>query len=74
MPNETVNGMGELHGLLARQLKEVIESGEATPAHLNVARQFLRDNNIECLGATNEDVKALTDVLPFDETIRPQAN
>ena len=47
MSNETVKGMGDLHGILARQLKEIIESGEATPAHLNVARQFLRDNNIE---------------------------
>ena len=71
MSNETVNGMGELHGLLARQLKEVIESGEATPAHLNVARQFLRDNNIECSGASNPDVKALTESLPFDERPRP---
>lgn len=73
MPNETVNGMGELHGLLARQLKEVILSGEATPAHLNVARQFLRDNNIECMGTANEDVRSLTEALPFDETPQ-QAN
>ena len=45
-----------------------IKSGEATPAHLNVARQFLRDNNIECLGTNNEDIKSLVEELPFDET------
>jgi hypothetical protein len=70
--NETVKGMGDLHGVLARTLAEVIESGEATPAHLNVARQFLRDNNIECSGAHNEDVVALTESLPFDETPKEQ--
>ena len=67
MTHGTVNDLGELHGLLARTLAEHIKSGEATPAHLNVARQFLRDNNIECLGATNEDIQSLTEALPFDE-------
>ena len=57
MTHGTVNDLGELHGLLARTLAEHIKSGEATPAHLNVARQFLRDNNIECLGTNNEDIK-----------------
>jgi len=49
MSNGTVNDLGELHGLLARTLAEALQSGEATPAHLNVARQFLRDNNIETM-------------------------
>ena len=68
MTHGTVNDLGELHGLLARTLAEHIKSGEATPAHLNVARQFLRDNNIECLGTNNEDIKSLVEELPFDET------
>lgn len=72
MANETVNGLGDLHVILARALTEAISSGEATPAHLNVARQFLRDNNIECLGASNTDIKALHEELPFDE--QPRAN
>ena len=72
MSNGTVNDLGELHGLLARHLAEILKSGEATPAHLNVARQFLRDNNIECLGANNADIKSLVEELPFDETPRKQ--
>ena len=44
---------------------KTIKSGEATPAHLNVVRQFLRDNNIECLGTNNEDIRALVEELPF---------
>lgn len=71
MSNATVNDMGELHGTLARHLKEVLLSGEATPAHLNVIRQFLRDNNIECLGANNADIKSLVEELPFEESARP---
>ena len=69
--NATVNNLGELHGLLARTLAETLRSGEATPAHLNVVRQFLRDNNIECFGANNEDIKSLVEELPFEESDRP---
>jgi len=73
MTHSTVNDLGELHGLLARTLAEHIKSGEATPATLNVARQFLRDNNIECDGTINEDITRLTQELPFEpeETARP---
>ena len=65
--------LGELHGILARILKEKILSGEASPADLNLARQFLRDNNIECAGTNNIDIKNLIEELPFDETPRDSA-
>ena len=81
MSNGTVKDLGNLHGILARTLKNQIVNGITTvskdgtieqisaPASvLNVARQFLRDNNIECLGANNEDIKGLVEELPFDET------
>ena len=51
--------LGELHGILAKTLKEKIMSGDASPADLNVARQFLRDNNIECNGSNNLDIKTI---------------
>ena len=81
MSNGTVKDLGDLHGIVARTLKDQIVNGVPTvskdgtieqvsaPASvLNVARQFLRDNNIECLGANNEDIKGLVEELPFDET------
>ena len=74
MSNGTVNDLGELHGLLARTLAETLRSGEASPAHLNVARQFLRDNNIECLGANNDDIKSLVEELPFTSTEELRTN
>jgi|TARA_R110002074_G_scaffold223181_1_gene394120 hypothetical protein len=86
MSNGTVNELGELHGIIARTLTDQLKNGvtqvskdgtieviSAPASVLNVARQFLRDNNIECSGATNADVKALTESLPFEpeESIRP---
>ena len=86
MSNATVNDLGELHGIIARTLRDQIKDGvtiegkdgslqkiSAPASVLNVARQFLRDNNIECLGANNEDIKGLVEDLPFEteETIRP---
>ena len=81
MSNGTVKDLGDLHGIIARTLKDQLLNGVtsvskdgtieqiSTPASvLNVARQFLRDNNIECLGANNEDIKGLVEELPFDET------
>jgi len=58
--------LGELHGILAKTQAKII-SGDASPADLNVARQFLRDNNIECAGSNNLDIKSLIEELPFDE-------
>lgn len=82
----TQNELGELHGLIARILKDQIVNGgvvvtkegesipvPVTPAVLNVARQFLRDNNIECAGASNKDIMGLVEELPFEsaESVRP---
>ena len=71
--NETVAGMGELHGILARALTKEMQADEVSPAMYNTVRQFLKDNGIECMGANNEDVQALTEELPFeaDDSARP---
>ena len=34
------------------------------PALLNVARQFLKDNGISCLGEANDDLKEIRDKIP----------
>ena len=86
MSNGTVNELGELHGIIARTLTDQLKNGvtqvskdgtieviSAPASVLNVARQFLRDNNIECMGAANEDITAITEDLPFDETPRETA-
>ena len=38
-----------LHLCLAKELLGKIKSGEAKAGDLNVARQFLKDNGVECI-------------------------
>lgn len=53
--------------LTIEQLIEEIQSGEASPSHLNVARQLLKDNNVMVSVQKSSPLSNLVDVLPFDE-------
>ena len=68
--------LGELHGHLAKILKEEIQKENLdkdgnkvrNAAILNVARQFLKDNGIESVGRENENIKELEKVfMPFEQ-------
>jgi hypothetical protein len=72
--------MAELHGQLARELRNIIVGGETvldkegvpvrlspSAGMLNVVRQFLKDNNIQTKPGKNKDMNALTDDLPFTD-------
>lgn len=68
--------LGDLHGHLAKILKEEIQKENLdrdgnkvrNAAILNVARQFLKDNGIESLGSANENIKELEKVfMPFEQ-------
>lgn len=75
-----IEHMQELHGQLAKELRNIIVGGEVvkdkegmpvrltpSPAALNVARQFLKDNNIQA-NPNKGPVKDLCDDLPiFDD-------
>ncbi len=58
--------LDELHTELAQTLLDIVRSGEAKSSHLNVARQFLKDNGIEGLPIDNSPLKELVDELPFE--------
>lgn len=60
----TEETLASLHGALAAHFLERITSGEATPADLNAARQFLKDNSISCVAEENKDMQAISDRLP----------
>ena len=64
MSKETIS---RLHNLLAEELVNRIESGEATPAELSVARAFLKDNNIEAVEEASQPLAELAKILPFVE-------
>ena len=59
MSNGTVKDLGDLHGIIARTLKDQLINGVTSVS---------KDGTIECLGANNEDIKGLVEELPFDET------
>ena len=57
----------ELHEEMARDLLRRVKTGEATPAELNTARQFLKDNGIEAIPTPDNPLGELTNRLPeFD--------
>ena len=55
-----------IHSALAQELLRKIESGDATPADLSVARQFLKDNGIDGSIKNSEPLLNLAKVMPFD--------
>tara|TARA_R100000808_G_C2043629_1_gene82148 strand:- start:65 stop:283 length:219 start_codon:yes stop_codon:yes gene_type:complete len=59
----------QLHEGLALELLERIKNGEAKPADLSVARQFLKDNGVDAIATPDSPLKQLVDSLPFDEEI-----
>ena len=53
-----------LHTVLIKELLGRIESGEAKPSDLNVARQLLKDNGIECIPTEKSPMEDLMSNLP----------
>jgi len=55
-----------LHDLLTQSLIDKIEAGEATAADLGVARQLLKDNNINALPNSGTPILRLSETMPFE--------
>ena len=53
-----------IHYELAVHILDLIKSGEAKAGDLNVARQFLKDNGIECIPVENNPMEELMNNLP----------
>lgn len=53
-----------LHKTLAEQLLAKVQDPEAKASDLNVARQFLKDNNIEGLATDHSPLADLAKTLP----------
>ena len=63
--------LGTLHEALARELKNRIDSGEATAAELSAAIRFLKDNDITALATESNPLGQMLDSLekrlPFSD-------
>ena len=57
----------ELHNLLAEKLLDKVKDPDCKSADLNVARQFLKDNNIDAVPVDNSPLQQLLEELPFKE-------
>jgi len=64
MMNE--EALKSIHNALCNDLLHKIESGEASSADLSVARQFLKDNGIDCALGEGTPLHNLAISLPFD--------
>ena len=58
----------ELHNLLAEKLLDKVKDPDCKSADLNVARQFLKDNNIDAVPVDGSPLEKLIEELPFYET------
>ena len=64
----TKEELSELHGLLAKTFKKILDSGDYKASDLNVIRQFLKDNNIESTAPEGSPLFNLTKAMPhFDD-------
>ena len=61
----------ELHDLLAETLLDRIRGDDVSPADLNVARQFLKDNGIDAIPAKDTPMFNLALELPFKDQGQP---
>ena len=57
----------ELHEELAKVLLDRVKDPDAKSSDLNVARQFLKDNNVDAIPTEDSHLQKLIEELPFDE-------
>lgn len=58
----------KLHVELTKQLLARVREGAATAADLSVARQFLKDNNIDAVPEKGSPLADLARNVPFQDT------
>ena len=64
-----IEKLNNLHSALTKTLLDKVTSGDAKAGDLNVARQFLKDNGIECIPTENNKMDDLMKNLPDLEAI-----
>ena len=62
--DKSLEVLNTLHLCLAKELLGKIQSGDAKAGDLNVARQFLKDNGVECLPVESNPMQELMENLP----------
>lgn len=63
------SALAALHSELAKAFMARIMSGEASPADMNAARQFLKDNSITCDPDNNPELQELVKAIPTTDEL-----
>ena len=66
---DTTEVLSSLHGRVASVLTDLLDSGEASTADLNVIRQFLKDNQITSQPVEDTPFGDLAKSLPDIENV-----
>jgi hypothetical protein len=66
-PNNIDEINSAIHLALARKLLDRIQSGEVSAADLSVARQYLKDNNVDATREQNPHMIPLAHELPDND-------
>ena len=66
---DTNEVLSDLHSNLASALGDILDSGEATTADMNVIRQFLKDNQITAQPVEDTPFGDLAKSLPDIENV-----
>ena len=69
MTNRDLKKLESLHSVLTRVLLDRVKSPAAKAGDLNVARQFLKDNGIECIPTEKNGLEDIMNNLPDLEVI-----
>ena len=69
MTNKDLKKLENLHSTLIDVLIDRVKSADAKAGDLNVARQFLKDNNIECIPTEKNGLEDIMNNLPNLEVI-----
>ena len=69
MTNRDLKKLESLHSVLTKVLLDRVKSPEAKAGDLNVARQFLKDNGIECIPTEKNGLEDIMNNLPDLEVI-----
>ena len=69
MTNKDLKKLEDLHSTLTDVLIDRVKSGNAKAGDLNVARQFLKDNGIECIPTEKNGLEDIMNNLPDLEAI-----
>ena len=69
MTNKDLKKLEDLHSTLTDVLIDRVKSGDAKAGDLNVARQFLKDNGIECIPTEKNGLEDIMNNLPDLEVI-----